>query len=76
MSESIQAIASAALMLPPEERARLAERLLASLDVDPDIETAWREEVRRRVKEWEEGLVEEISLEEAREQIRARLRAE
>lgn len=73
MSESVQALESAALLLPTEERARLAERLIASLDVDPDVEAAWAVEVRRRVKDWEAGLIEEIPADEALARIRARL---
>ncbi|TFH64365.1 MAG: hypothetical protein E4G90_08245 [Gemmatimonadales bacterium] len=32
MSSSLHALEAAALLLPPEERAKLAERLIASLD--------------------------------------------
>lgn len=73
MSQSTQALESAALLLPPEERARLAERLLASLDVDPEIEEAWAAEVAKRLADWEEGLVKEVPWSEAREQIQAKL---
>lgn len=51
MSLTTQALESAALLLPPEERARLAERLLASLDIDPEIEAAWAAEVEKRLAE-------------------------
>jgi len=76
MSKSSQAIESAALLLPPEERARLAERLLASLEeADPAVEAAWAVEIRRRMDEWEAGLVDEIPWDEARRQIEERLKA-
>jgi putative addiction module component (TIGR02574 family) len=76
VSKSSQAIESAALLLPPEERARLAERLLASLDeADPEVEAAWLAEISRRMVEWEEGLAEEIPWAEARRQVEERLKA-
>lgn len=73
MSQTTQALESAALLLPPEERARLAERLLASLDIDPEIEEAWAAEVEKRLADWEAGLVKEHTLDEVREHVRARL---
>ena len=69
MSQTTQALESAALLLPPEERARLAERLLASLDVDPGVEEAWASEVQKRLADWEAGLVEEFTWKEARERL-------
>ncbi|HSH74467.1 MAG TPA: addiction module protein [Longimicrobiales bacterium] len=76
MTQASQSIESAALSLPPEERARLAERLLASLELDPEIETAWMTEVAERVDAWEAGGMEEIPWEEARARILSRLRSE
>jgi len=73
MSQTTQALESAALLLPPEERARLAERLLASLDIDSEIEEAWAAEVEKRLADWEAGLVKEYTLDEVREHIRSRL---
>lgn len=73
MSQVTQALESAVLLLPREERARLAERLLASLDVDPEIEEAWAAEVRKRLDDWEAGLVKEHSWQEVRDHILARL---
>lgn len=51
---------SAALQLPRSERARLAERLLTSLDEDAGIEGVWAEEVRSRVQELRSGSVKAI----------------
>jgi len=73
MSQSAQALESAALLLPPEERARLAERLLASLDIDPEIEEAWAKEVAKRLEDWEAGLVESVSWDEAKKRVREQL---
>ncbi len=44
-----------AFKLPMHLRARLAERLLASLDEESEIEKAWLEEVERRWGRIEEG---------------------
>jgi putative addiction module component (TIGR02574 family) len=75
MSKSAQAIESATLLLPPEERARLAERLIASLEErEPEVEAAWAAEIRRRMDEWEAGLLDEIPWDEARRQIEQRLK--
>jgi putative addiction module component (TIGR02574 family) len=45
-----QQIESAALELPMHERARLAERLLASLDQEAAVEEAWAAEIEKRVQ--------------------------
>jgi hypothetical protein len=39
--ETVETLEAAALNLPPGERARLVERLIATLDADPEIEEAW-----------------------------------
>ena len=41
MSTPLSDLESEAMKLPREERARLAERLLASVYGDPDIDAAW-----------------------------------
>jgi putative addiction module component (TIGR02574 family) len=69
----IRELEAAALALPESERARLAEKLLASLDRDPQIEEAWAQEIRERVERYRDGEAEthpaESVLEEARERI-------
>ena len=50
--------------LPRDERARLAEALIASLDEEAEVERAWRVEIRRRVEELESGAVKTIPAEE------------
>lgn len=71
MTEQVEA---AALRLPHAERARLAERLIASLDEDSEIEQAWNDEIRHRLEELDAGLVTPIPAEEALAQVRARRR--
>lgn len=73
MSTSLRDIEAAALELPEEERAQLAQRLYASLDRDADIEAAWAAEIRRRVADLEAGLVETIPAEQALAEARRRL---
>jgi hypothetical protein len=65
-----------ALTLPPEARAAIADSLLASLDVtiDEDAEDRWREEIRRRLEEIDQGAVRLISWPDARRQLRGRLK--
>lgn len=58
MPRSLQAVEAAALELSPEERSQLAQRLLASLPRDPEVEAAWDEEIRKRVADLEAGLIE------------------
>jgi putative addiction module component (TIGR02574 family) len=60
------------MKLPAADRARLAERLIASLDEDAEVEAAWLAEVRRRDEELESGAVEAIPVEDALTAIRAR----
>jgi putative addiction module component (TIGR02574 family) len=59
MPSILETVEAAALQLPPTERARLVERLIASLDVDPEVEEAWAAEAERRNAEVESG---EVSL--------------
>ena len=60
------------MKLPVADRARLAERLIASLDADAEIEAAWTAEVRRRDEEIRSGAVEAIPLEDALTTVRTR----
>ena len=56
MSSTVESLEAAALKLPATERARLVERLFASLDIDPAVEAAWADEVERRGAEIETGV--------------------
>ena len=59
MSMNVEALEVEALHLPPVERARLVEKLIASLDADPEVEEAWAAEVERRQAQLDSG---EVSL--------------
>jgi putative addiction module component (TIGR02574 family) len=57
-------------------RARLAQRLISSLDpkFDPDAEQVWIEEAERRLDELESGKVAGIPAEQVLERARSTLR--
>ena len=57
MSATVEILEAEALLLTREARARLIERLIASLDADPEIEEAWAVEVERRQAQLESGTV-------------------
>ncbi len=57
MSLTIESLEAEALQLSAAERARLIERLIASLDADPEVEEAWAAEVERRHAEIESKTV-------------------
>jgi putative addiction module component (TIGR02574 family) len=55
MSSQLEEVEAEALKLTPEERAHLADRLLAILGEDAELEEAWAIEVERRVADIEGG---------------------
>lgn len=65
-----------ALHLPQEERAKLAQKLLLSLETPSEAEIAeeWLIEAQRRARELDEGLVQPISAEEVRRKAQTLLR--
>ena len=75
MSSPLLALEAAALLLPPEERAKLAERLITSLDRDTEVDAAWEEEIQRRVADFEAGLHDTSPAEDVYAEGRSRLRA-
>ncbi len=72
MSISVEALEAEALNLSAGERARLVERLIASLDADPEVEEALAAEIERRQAQIDSG---EISLIPGPETL-AKLKAE
>jgi putative addiction module component (TIGR02574 family) len=65
-----------ALRLPPEARAKLAHKLLLSLDAlsEEELEQAWLREADRRARALDRGEVQPIPAEEVRQKARALLR--
>jgi len=72
MSTSIETLETEALKLSHADRSHLLERLIASLDLDPEVEEAWELEADRREAELESGAVVAISGDEAMARLRAR----
>jgi putative addiction module component (TIGR02574 family) len=65
-----------ALALDVQDRARLAESLLASLDElsEEELERLWVEEAERRLKEYRAGRAKTVSAEEAHRRAQRSLR--
>lgn len=70
---NFQTIEQEVLRLPIEDRARLAEKLLSSLDVlsEQEIEKLWLVEAQRRTAEIDAGTVQLVSAEEVDCRIQA-----
>lgn len=75
MSDLITELSQRARELVPEDRARLAEELLASLegDLEPEVDAAWDEELRKRVAEVESGAVKLVPADEVFARVRRAL---
>ena len=77
MSEASQSVLSAALNLTEEERAAVVASLIRSHDAGEDsateIESAWRSEVARRVRELDTGTVKTIPWSEVCRELRGEL---
>ena len=76
MGSPARQIESKAMKLSPQERARLAERLISSLDdtVDVDAEAAWIREGERRLEELRSGKVRSRSAASVFRRARAAIR--
>ena len=75
MSSLIDELSRKARALPPEQRIRLAEELLSSVqDSDEEVEAAWAEEIERRLEEVENGTAKLIPAEEVFAEIRRLLK--
>ena len=74
MTSSIVELESQALKLTPEERVSLADRLLASVSADDDVDDAWSQEAERRLAELEDGTVAAVPLEAAIARARGAIR--
>ena len=74
MSIPVDLLEAEALSLPQAERARLVERLLASLGHDQEWEEAWSEEADRREAQIDGGQAQWVDGSEAVARIRASLK--
>lgn len=68
MTATIKNLAETVVLLPPKERAYLAERLLASLE-ESDLEQKWIDEAKRRRDEVRSERVKPIPAEEVYRRI-------
>ena len=74
MPSPFATVEAEAMLLSAEERAVLADHLLASLVTDHEVEEAWAMEVERRVGEVEAGRMALSTAEEAISRARQALR--
>jgi len=76
MAKLMRDLESKALKLSPRERARLAQRLISSLDqdADADAEKLWRDEAERRLDDLKSGKVAGIPAEKVIRKARSSLR--
>ena len=76
MRVSIEQLAEAALALPSDARALLADRLVESLDplTDPQIREAWASESLRRLDDLRAGKAKALPADEAIARVRAALK--
>ena len=74
MSQTVAEILNAALALPEDERAELAELITASLP-SSSLHPAWGDELRRRAAEIDSGEVKPVPWDEVRKQVQAQFDA-
>lgn len=73
MPTPVHDIEAEALSLPPEERARLLERLIASFEPQSASQRAWLQLAQRRQAEVKAGQVNMVPGDEALARVRTRL---
>lgn len=75
MSSLVEELSRKARALSAEDRVRLAEELLATVqEGDTEIEAAWEEEIRRRIAEIDSGTARLIPAEEVFAEVRRLLK--
>ena len=72
MSTSLEAIQAEVSRLSPADRSRLLEHLIASLEVDDEVEAAWEAVADEREADVAAGKVRSIPFEEAIARLEAR----
>ena len=73
VSTHLEVLKAEALKLAPTDRSHLLARLIASLDLDPDVEEAWTLEAEQREAELQSGAAVAVPGHEAIARLRARL---
>jgi len=73
MSTPVCDLEAEVLSLPPEERARLLERLIASFEPQSGAQRAWIELAKRRQAQAKTGAVAMVAGDEALARVRVRI---
>jgi putative addiction module component (TIGR02574 family) len=73
VNTDLEALEAEVLKLDPSDRSHLLERLIASLDPDPEVEDAWEREADRREAELSSGAVAAVPGRETLAQLRSKL---
>jgi len=73
MSTPVEDLAAQALNLPPEDRAKLVERLIASFEPRSAAQAAWLQLAKARRDEVTSGKVSMVPGDEALARVRARI---
>ena len=72
MSTTLETLQAEVLRLSPSDRARLLDRLIASLDVDTQAEDAWDAVADQREEELKTGSAQAVPLDVAIARLEAR----
>lgn len=73
MNTKLETLEAQAMQLSPADRTHLLERLIACLDADPEVESAWEQEADRREAALACGASIEVPSHEAMARLRAKL---
>ena len=73
MSPNLEVLEAEVLKLAASDRSHLLERLIASLDSDPEVESAWEAEADRRETQLASASMTDTSGPAAMNRLRARL---
>lgn len=73
MSANLEVLEAEVLQLPPADRSRLFELLIASIDTDSEVEQAWGAEADRRESELDSGALTVVPEQQVMTRLRARL---
>ena len=76
MPDPVAELSQRVLTLAPEDRARLAQELPASLegDLEPEVDAAWDAELKKRIAEVASGTVKLVPADEVFEKVQRSLR--
>jgi hypothetical protein len=72
MSTTLETLQAEVLRLPPADRAKLLDRLIASLDVDASVEAEWDQLADQRDQELAQGTATDVPFEVAIARLEAR----